>query len=891
MESGSGTKVPGSTCACAAPAPQLSGEKLAATLSQHFTRRAARDDCSPAAVRPRGVWHNSAPTWFMPDPGPMDLGSWAESTSAYVKCRVETVVNRTIIAPSGEATYRFWLNEEQMQRKPNVTEWNGVAVGLDAGLGTLWILVDAAGEITARVQIYWEIPDSPMVWSDGTTTALPLSELAVVTAWDGPIPGRVAFDIILTNGGAASPVTLRADLCARRWGANFERQHFLIDASSEAPRRGSLPAYDPDPEKPGQPRKSKGGACEQRVAKAHRDMGRAVEAVSRSSGPSNPTDMHSPDTQPGLDGRPLPQIPLDGGRRAPDQPGFNNIEDQPHGGAKGFPCTPDPTALDWIAAIQTAARENPDGEPTEVGDPEVGVAFARFGGNLTLSNPAVDAGHVLYGKTLDLMADIVPLVKGASTGIGNWFGRCEGFDALWQDVSLGLEKDRVPLGTLKRIMKSGVQPPGGITEWIDATDEGDTQWRWSETCPWFHLPLLQNPPPHPGTSVVLTALAEDIAAEERCTWFLASMLNLLHATLELAPKKIRTLTTGGDFNTITRSQSAGRLDMEHPQWRARVRLLNGATHSFGELFAHADAHGFDAGSGVWKLTGSVFEGATRGRTWAGAVAVTKVEPALVVPYVDAAADCYQIARLLTMIVVSTRGHGEPGAGRPMPVPHERLTAWAKYYFRAYLSCLLSPAQTLVHELYHVRADNTLIPRGHCESGCGQEKLSFGWVQAIGEAHGLPWAVRESPNAVFGFVPQYLEFGGVAASDGESACDDGLHIGSEITGFGMAGSTLTWRASFWFPDASGKAACLAANAGQRSALLADAAAWGILGSIYASALLIGPAAAAFRIRDVDLATVAALKSSCAHGSELRNLLEDLCWDGTAQTCSVGGQCGS
>lgn len=684
-----------------------------------------------------------------------------ELDMTYWKTRVHRVLSQRYRVNPGTRTVRIPLDSRLLM----------LGEGLDPYYGRMWVKVLVTGELSASVKVLWTLPESARSYTF-LSTSLTVDQVVELPLWTGPIPHGVEVELSFVNNGAAADARVTLDAMAKRRGSNFDTGMWLrSDAGSYQPERLGLWEPDEDPE--GSASVVPAGAC--------------VRTLSH--GGVHAAPMTVPDRE---DPR--------------------------------WCCTPDESATDWEDPRAGAEFHVTTCAPRDFHDPEV-VATLKMLAPYAVPGPApapgdagprftfeytgleaftsvfslsperdargfVFAGYPVLKNPAPVRYPSISVEAGMPT-LAESVGRCQGFDELWREVTFGLEDRKLPRAILSLLLPEQIGP-GQSDRWmrmrdiIDADGPMDTDWTWKETAPW---------------------LSSDVDAWQ--TWYMISLINLVHSTIHLLPEQIassfglrkhfhiRGFKRKSNKHKFRASQAIWRLDGVHPPF---LRIWGGNRTIAGSLIM-ASNNGFSLSTLSWpsppwgratfppSLTVSGGSGSPRAKT----LPLPPPIPASFtmsewfwVPYADAARQLYALARFLTMLAMAERRYdwsgsssnqvGNPGTTDPAGVASEAtsqgLLDAAQVVYRHYLSCLAVPAKTFIHELFHTFRTGELVVAGsqgdillivdfarkalranHCQGGCGQEKISTAWLANLG--------------AMTAFIPLKDSVGGLSTLTGVS----------------------------------------------------------------------------------------------------------------------------
>jgi hypothetical protein len=614
-----------------------------------------------------------------PDPR-LDTGYW--------KTRTERVLNLDLDIPGGDTVFRRWLTAAQMQR----------TASLDARDGLAYVLVVASGELSCQVKIWWEIPGSVFEYELVTSrTTLAFGTVAEIVAWSGPTPGLVCIEFIFSNGGPPVRAAIQMDICAKRLGANFMRRHWYRDATDRTLRTTPAPPFDPDPE--GRRRRRRGrsrclarGRPAQLTLPSSAVLPSALRSVPHSAATQR-TSVIEPIEEPSI-------VPV---------------------------CEPAASAIDWVVS-EDAPGAWTEGEVTRVPDPEAVLAWQRFGDSFTTAP--------LTGGTA---ANTFPLREELFSGVTGdhgtpwyaWIARGDRFDALWAEVTWGLDANRMPQYHLQQVLLGDLW--NAYATWSGATTAdldgmlpepwsvSHTDWNWTVPALWL-------------TNVQL--------------WGMAQLWNVVHSTLDLLPSSVRSPRQGGATWVMDSARVVSRLTSQEEM------NLRFAVTDFSTMNGSQGA--FSVATGTWNAPSSWRNLATadfRGQTYSPDPLPSSItlDARTTIPFFEGAADAFALARLYAMLAsrfesqLRARTWSPAGAGT---TAYDSLVDLSRSWYRFHLACMSYPGKVLVHELFHTLRTpsaeewDTLdsfqfhAETTHCGSGCAQEKMGSAWLLRMGTELGV-----------------------------------------------------------------------------------------------------------------------------------------------------------
>lgn len=731
----------GGGCGCASCAGVASAGP--ARVTSVAPTRAAPGECqnpppsTSEAVDAREVDDRSR---LAEDAPPPELGM------TYWKTRVHRVLSQRYRVSPGTRTVRIPLDSRLLM----------LGEGLDPYTGRMWVKVQVTGELSASVKVLWTLPESARSCTY-LSTSLAVDQVVELPLWSGPIPHGVEVELSFVNNGVAADARVTLDAMAKRRGSNFDTGMWLrSDAGSYRPERLGLWEPDEDPE--GSASVVPAGAC--------------VKTLSHGG-------VHA------------------GPMRVPDR-------EDPR-----WCCTPDESATDWVDPrvetefwdVQTgcAPQTSPDPElvatlkliePLVIsgaGSGQFSFEFSPFQviqPSLAATPHALAKGFVFQGFAAMGVGPVrypsTPVEQGMPTLMES-VGRCQGFDDLWSEVSFGLEDRRLPRAILSLLLPEQMGSRNmdrwlRMTEIIDADGPMDTDWSWRVTAPW---------------------LSGDVDMWQ--TWYMVSLLNLIHATTQLIPDQINSPYGLTERRRLRKSKRIARHKIQSSQviWRLQgsqppfLRIWGGNRSSLTPVLSSFNLATMAWQSPPWGSflpakfnikNGSSPKGQTLGFP-APVPSTFTISEWFWLPYADAARQLYALARMLTMMALAEKRYTWSADERNEPIertPREReLLAAAQATYRHYLTCLALPAKTAIHELFHTYRSaelgvalagfGTSVPGTgavllaawikkslralHCPSGCGQEKMATMWLSRVGSLTAfIP--VSFSPGVAITLPPPY-----------------------------------------------------------------------------------------------------------------------------------------
>ena len=669
-----------------------------------------------------------------------------ELDMTYWKTRVHRVLSQRYRVNPGTRTVRIPLDSRLLM----------LGEGLDPYYGRMWVKVLVTGELSASVKVLWTLPESARSYTF-LSTSLAVDQVVELPLWTGPIPHGVEVELSFVNNGAAADARVTLDAMAKRRGSNFDTGMWLrSDAGSYQPERLGLWEPDEDPE--GSASVVPAGAC--------------VRTLSH--GGVHAAPMTVPDRED-------PRWCC-----TPDE-SATDWED-PRAGAEFHvtTCAPrdfhDPEVVATLKMLAPYAVPGPAPSPGTAGPvftfEYAGITSFTPVGSLSPERDArgfVFAGYPVLKAPTPVRYPSTPLEADMPT-LAESVGRCDGFDELWRDVTFGLEDKKLPRSILSLLLPEQ-RGAGQSDRWmrmrdiIDADGPMDTDWTWKATAPW---------------------LSSDVDMWQ--TWYMISLINLVHSTMHLIPERIQSnyglrgrfrLRESKRFreHKINSSQAIWRLDGIHPPF---LRIFGGSRKIVAQIM-RAQNLDFSLNSLMWPtpifgranftpalFVGKMNSGSPKAKT---SPLPAPIPSAFVmsewfwVPFANAATQLYSLARILTMFAIAEKRHawrednGGPGRVNPSASDPTRkapasavdeLFDAAQLVYRHYLACLAIPAKTLIHEIFHtfrtgegwtgllafsrpasvglgLILDSVRhgLRTNHCLSGCGQEKLATEWFANVG----------------------------------------------------------------------------------------------------------------------------------------------------------------
>lgn len=611
-------------------------------------------------------------------------------TDGHFKTRTERIADLTMAVPSGTTVLSRWFTEAQMHRD---------AV-LDAPWGVMFVRIDVTGEVTASLEVLWEVPGAASDYSYDTVS-LTANVISRIVAWEGPVPARVGYRLTLINSGPATRVGVLLDLVAKRPGMKFPTAAWLRDMPEVTHEDAVLPRLIPRVERANVP---KPVGC--------RPAGDEAEGAPEGAEP----------------------VDVDTGR--PDEL------------YEPF-CTPAESAQDWRDS-RADSWENPEESDKPryvVPDPEVVRALEVLGAMLELRPPGNEVDSIIAFPPYSMIGVL------SGTPYYKFLGRCEGFDELWAEVTQGLEpgpaQPRLCLLGLNDILSAAGSRYGGngieLSQLIEVTStDSDRFWRWKGTAPWFEEPLAWFLVQLVNLISETRGLLPDMIKSPRkrgtqSVAFPDQIFSRIDGRWEEGARPLWRLTV---VNFDLFNDHVREFDVEKCEWDSWTGdsdwegLLDGVDD---ELDARGQTtREFD------PLTSSNF-------------ASIYVQGEYVVPDMYGAAQTYELARLFTMLAaryqfeLSKEQWLNPVTGAevfPGLDAYEGTLKLASLYYRAYLACVLRTGKTLVHELFHTTnrrgltwLGNVLHTYGvtdHCKSGCAHEKMSSAWLMRVAREYRAGW---------------------------------------------------------------------------------------------------------------------------------------------------------
>lgn len=759
----------------------------------------------------------------------------------------KTLVTRVI-----RRRYRVGAGGSTSARHDLSSQATMLGKGLDPQTGTLFIRITAdPTETSASVAVFWNLPDgtSPYPY---LTQSLNINEVNEVRLWSGPVPGSVYYVLTLTNLSPGSKdFRIVADVVAKRRGSNFSLGMCLNIQDPPLMGVGVGPHEFEEPQTT--PRKPASSRCGKRVKRRPTLSGAGDRFARR-----NPGEFEQEPRQELQEG--TPDSTRVGGTARYQNYSFGGqmdytLQSIPRQSCttRGPTCTPEASAVDWWEARR--------GQPTHcaVPDPEVEayVASPDFAGIIAADGMSFSFRNNGLSVNVDFPGSF-PTSSAAGLPLTETLGRCVGFDEVWEEVTQGLDAERLPRWTLRDLLEwvPGIQGAtawrGRLTEMFRTSGGGRTSqeserdiWSYGLSPEFWHTSDWQ----WGRTAVWLNDDYQEM-------WFIASLMNLVHATIDLLPKVIK--TTRNKRNIVGKFEDFGvwlsRLITGNIKWspgscgqsdrsfwdgckRRRIRAHQAAWRMGGAgpaylkvLPGHADeTRGnfteFDLASMSWpgewlndwdrNTYGDWPSGKTVGFP-PPIPATLRMNAHAWMPYSDAAGKLFAAARLAAMACVQLRSDN---------IDDRTLLEGAKRLYRAYLGTLAVPGKTFVHELFHTSRGMPVTDSGyagyllwavrakrqtHCRTGCGQEKMGTYWYGALGKHHGIfpitqggalvdhPTVFDQSGDALdIGYFGSECKAGRLGVFTGYSAWPQ--HIGGRLT--------VTWSGA---QDAGFREACMAAG---------------------------------------------------------------------------------
>lgn len=643
-----------SGCGCR-PGPSEAGSSRAPTTASPSV---AVDPCLPPEpitlapeLPPREALRGS-----LLDGAPLPPGAYRDR----VKCTVSRLTNLLLSITTGVQRWRFTLTAEEQQRH----------LSTDAAFGLLFVRIQADPQIViATIRVFWEVPGSPFEWLE-QQAVVPLNETFKLPAWSSPHPGRVTVEVEIDNSGPPSTAHVLLDVLARRRGLAFRRGHLLRDDATFHHEPPLADDFDPEPE-----------------------LGIYIPPL-----PSRPPCAPSPP-------RASSDCSCDDGIFVGEPRAIDH-------------CLPDPNVMDW---------ESPHGDD-EV-DPEVEMGLDNGFDIRKLTYEKFDGRDARYQKTLnrsgrvgilgDLGFDAERharwLFETSDTALTRHLWRCNPFTETWQKVTMGLERDRLPLADLDDIVLPGPMGYPGeerrrserLSD-LAADDDGDVNaWQWTVTAPW-------------------------LSPRYRITWFFTELVNLLHATRQYIPSRQRVDVENGDTKTISIEHALSSIRGER-SWTLRLRRSGSSRRDLREILRTppSGAIGLDRGS---LRTHDVKENYATGKAFPHTKRI-RIHGGFLGAHLIPAQALYTIARQIVMAAVHA----------PTDEEREALVVHAGNVYRAYLGTLLPVAKTLLHELIHFDYGS------HCRAGCAHERIAARWLRRVGVEHRPGWTLMTTDS----FVPRIV----------------------------------------------------------------------------------------------------------------------------------------
>lgn len=352
-----------------------------------------------------------------------------EVVPEYFKTTVSRVLSRRFRLSDNSVDQIRWFTDQEMSRLGATQAGEGILFFQFEG--------DDFQPQTGKLTILWEMPYGTSVYEYASTTP-DINSRAVfsMTAWSGPIPGRVGIRIELPQGRPL--VTFTLDLVARRRGGNFERGHWLLDRSQRPMFRPELEDFDTKPE----------GTTPPRASAARQACGSTASAARESSSPRS---------------------------------NWNRGEDRPEGG--------------FEPEEESDGRQIPRSSSGQSSRTEEGATVTRLRALSTTGSLALNLDGVAMNFPNDLAAELgmaslsLAELPALLADLGDWTS--DWMDVTTIDDRLGsLEGHRYPLHWLDKILTSGNPTFPLEVESIEdiarSEDERtDTEWEWTTVAPWF----------------------------------------------------------------------------------------------------------------------------------------------------------------------------------------------------------------------------------------------------------------------------------------------------------------------------------------------------------------------------------------------------------------------